>query len=115
MRKRNYGLGSALCKEEQIWQKARLSVVFEALNRIPGIDLKSPEHTPRIAVCFSGGGFPALVYGLGVALGLKSIGIYDSLMWTTGVSGGSWLQSLLSESEVKIITRHIHTAKRKSV
>ena len=49
---------------------------------------------PQLAVCYSGGGVRAAIGSLGFTLGLINIGLYDSILYSSGLSGGSWFQTL---------------------
>jgi hypothetical protein len=52
---------------------------------------------PKIGFCYSGGGVRALINALGATLGANSIGLYDTCLYSSGLSGGSWFLALWSE------------------
>ena len=65
-------------------------------NRMPKITKSLQEHFDitaplKIALCASGGGGNrAMLVALGFYLGSQDIGLFDSLLYTMGVSGSTW-------------------------
>ncbi len=59
-----------------------------------GYALDTPLHenadVPRIAVCYSGGGFRAMIATLGFWKGLSDTGLVDSILYTSNLSGSTW-------------------------
>jgi hypothetical protein len=48
------------------------------------------HHTPRISLCFSGGGLRAMFSALGFSLGLQQTGLLDATTHAAGLSGSTW-------------------------
>jgi len=63
----------------------RMPKVIEALHSNFGID--KPLH---IGLCASGGGNRAMLVTLGFYLGAQDIGLFDTFLYTAGVSGSTW-------------------------
>uniref|UniRef100_A0A8C2YD40 Phospholipase A2 n=1 Tax=Coturnix japonica TaxID=93934 RepID=A0A8C2YD40_COTJA len=89
-------LGFDLCKEEREFVDKRKKRVAEALKKI--LNLKqSPERdeVPVVAVLGSGGGMRALTSFYGSLAGLQQLGLLDSAMYLSGISGSTWCLSTL--------------------
>jgi len=52
--------------------------------------LQEGADVPRIATCFSGGGFRAMIATLGFWQGMSDTGIVDSVLYSTNLSGSTW-------------------------
>jgi hypothetical protein len=105
--------GSDLGKKEQEFIAKRINVACKTFQKsnpttifsVPDTNLKkSPSpygyaldipldegaDTPRIATCFSGGGFRAMIATLGFWQGVTDIGIVDSVLYSANLSGSTW-------------------------
>jgi phospholipase A2 len=67
-------------------------VVRAALAKLTGIDLEPlpADHTPRIQICASGGGYRAMIATLGALIGLEECGVLDTVTSIAGLSGSTW-------------------------
>jgi cytosolic phospholipase A2 len=45
---------------------------------------------PRIALCFSGGGYRAMIESIGFLKAVDEVGLLDSIMYMSGLSGSTW-------------------------
>lgn len=79
-----------LTPEEIRLVKQRFEKCSDNLKRILNIKDLQASHTPKIALCCSGGGFRAMLGTLGFFKGLDKIGILDSSTYASSLSGGSW-------------------------
>ncbi len=61
-----------------------------ALDRGLNQAFQTVESAPRIAVCFSGGGFRAMIATLGFLEAASDIGIADSFLYSANLSGSTW-------------------------
>ena len=52
--------------------------------------LQEGADVPRIATCFSGGGFRAMIATLGFWQGMSDTGIVDSVLYSANLSGSTW-------------------------
>ncbi len=52
--------------------------------------LQEGADVPRIATCFSGGGFRAMIATLGFWQGMSDTGMVDSILYSTNLSGSTW-------------------------
>lgn len=93
-------VGLELCREERDFQSNRRRAVTKALASYLNLNEKDvhPDDVPVIAMCSSGGGLRALVAGTGSYLAAKQAGLWDCVMYTAGVSGTCWLQTLYYSS-----------------
>ncbi|KLJ09795.1 phospholipase A2 [Blastomyces silverae] len=93
-------IGEGLCREERYFQWRRRQAMVKSLAAY--LDLKEkdvhPDDIPVIAMCSSGGGLRALVAGTGSFLAAKEAGLWDCTMYTAGVSGSCWLQTIYNSS-----------------
>lgn len=85
-------VGSELCSEEMQFNEVRQRVVRAALAKLTGIDLEPlpADHTPRIQICASGGGYRAMIATLGALIGLEECGVLDTVTSIAGLSGSTW-------------------------
>ncbi|KAK2745715.1 hypothetical protein FQN57_003612 [Myotisia sp. PD_48] len=93
-------IGEGLCPEEQEFRHRRSYFTARSLALyldLP-IDDVHPDDVPVIALCGSGGGLRALVAGTGSYLAAKEAGLWDCAMYTAGVSGSCWLQTIYNTS-----------------
>lgn len=78
-----------LAIEEQEFLAARSRVTHKSLEQLLGRRIQ-PEHAPRIALCFSGGGYRAMTMTLGFLLGAQDMGLLDATTYMAGLSGSTW-------------------------
>lgn len=80
---------TSLNNKEQEFLVRRMARVKNALE---GMLDKSvdPKYIPKIALCFSGGGYRAMLETLGWLTGAEKIGLLDSSVYMTGLSGSTW-------------------------
>lgn len=52
--------------------------------------LQEGAEVPRIATCFSGGGFRAMIATLGFWQGMSDTGMVDSILYSANLSGSTW-------------------------
>lgn len=64
---------------------------------------------PRIAVCFSGGGYRAMIATLGFLKGAKKIGLLDAITYQAALSGSSWALTgwIKSEKDIDIFSENL--------
>ncbi|EEQ87449.1 phospholipase A2 [Blastomyces dermatitidis ER-3] len=93
-------IGEGLCREERYFQWRRRQAMVKSLAAYLGLKEKDvhPDDIPTIAMCSSGGGLRALVAGTGSFLAAKEAGLWDCTMYTAGVSGSCWLQTIYNSS-----------------
>ena len=80
-----------LCLAERNFVQNRMPKIEKSLH--DNFDIASPF---KIALCASGGGNRAMLVALGFYLGAQDIGLFDSLLYTMGVSGSTWTISAWS-------------------
>lgn len=80
---------TALPEDLQTFEKNRKGIVKAKLLEKFGIACHE-DAVPRIGFCLSGGGFRAMLSGLGFLSGAHKIGLYDCAMYNAGLSGGTW-------------------------
>lgn len=56
------------------------------------------SQVPRIALCFSGGGFRAMLFTLGVISALEQTSLINSLSYVSALSGSTWALAQLMQS-----------------
>ncbi|KAJ9614652.1 hypothetical protein H2200_002789 [Cladophialophora chaetospira] len=105
----NVRVGDTLGREELQFREKRKRYVIKALAKYLGIEEKDihPDDVPTIAMCGSGGGLRALVAGTSSYLSAQEAGLFDCVMYTAGVSGSCWLQTLFYSSIGKQDHRHL--------
>ncbi|KAK2753126.1 hypothetical protein FQN55_005086 [Onygenales sp. PD_40] len=93
-------IGDDLCREERYFQWRRRQAIVRGLAAYLGLREEDihPDDVPVIALCSSGGGLRALVAGAGSYLATKQAGLWDCVMYSAGVSGTCWLQTLYHSS-----------------
>jgi len=82
-------LSTLLCDQEQDFRNNRAVVTHNACEQLLGKTLKIYE-VPTVALCFSGGGYRAMIETLGALAGADEIGLLDAVMYTGGLSGSTW-------------------------
>ena len=78
-----------LALQEQEFIAARSRTTHRALENLLGRTI-DPEHAPRIAFCFSGGGYRAMTMTLGFLQGAQEMGLLDTATYMAGLSGSTW-------------------------
>lgn len=73
----------------QAFEQNRKSRVKAKLQQNFGI-VTNDDSMPKIGFCLSGGGFRAMLAGLGFLSGAEKIGLFDCAMYNAGLSGGTW-------------------------
>jgi phospholipase A2 len=94
---------SSVCEEEERFTRERLARCRHAIERFAGVAIASDDETPRIGLCFSGGGVRALLNALGCAEAAQSMGLLDCVAFSGGVSGGAWFQALWAQSQLPLL------------
>ena len=82
-------MGNPICQGEMEFREQRLPVVKAAQERFLGLSLEDDEVL-EIGFSGSGGGMRAKTYFLGVCVGADKIGLLDTAMCMSGLSGGTW-------------------------
>lgn len=82
-------LAHDLCAQEARFLRLRDDYTREALQTFLAHDA-SCENAPRVALCFSGGGFRAMTASLGFLKGAEEIGLLDTVSYMAGLSGSTW-------------------------
>ncbi len=80
---------TSLNNEEQEFLNNRMAKVKNALERMLDKQVDS-KYIPKIALCFSGGGYRAMLETLGWLTGAERMGLLDSSVYMTGLSGSTW-------------------------
>lgn len=78
-----------LCSQEKKFIDNRLNLVKENLSQEFNIELDD-QRIPRIAYCFSGGGFRAMLMTFGFLQAAEQNGILDYALYVAGLSGSTW-------------------------
>jgi phospholipase A2 len=80
-----------ICVEEKAFVDSRAASVSAATKKLVGKDEKNDTSiVPKIAFCFSGGGYRAMIACLGFMLGAKEIGLNDATTYVASLSGSCW-------------------------
>ena len=93
-------IAESLCRDERYFRWRRRRAMVKSLAAYLDLNERDvhPDDVPVIALCSSGGGLRALVSGAGSYLAAKESGLWDCAMYTAGVSGTCWLQTLYNSS-----------------
>jgi phospholipase A2 len=78
-----------LAAQELEFSRKRFSFTKPYVEKLVGMPLQDDE-VPKIALCFSGGGYRAMTGTIGFLIGAKNIGLLDSAHYITALSGSSW-------------------------
>lgn len=78
-----------LCPEEIAATSNRMRVAHDTLENLLSISL-AQEKTPRIALCFSGGGMRAAMCSYALVAGLSDIGLLNAITYCAALSGSTW-------------------------
>jgi len=76
-----------LCNEEIAYVEKRKSMEKEAQEKLTGKKLAKRQ---KIGLCFSGGGYRAMIGYLGFILGAQEIGLLDAVTYNSELSGSTW-------------------------
>jgi len=76
-----------ICQDEIDYIKKRKPTVKRALENFIGERL---PYYPQIGLCFSGGGYRAMIGSLGGILGASKIGLFDATTYVSSLSGSTW-------------------------
>ena len=82
-------VASDICGEEKTYLANRLPRAKAKLENILGLKLQDGQM-PKIALCGSGGGYRAMLNTLGSMIGAEDIGLLDSSIYISGLSGSTW-------------------------
>ena len=82
-------IGGPLCKQEMAFRARRFAHVKAAQEKMLNMKL-SDDDVLEIAFCGSGGGVRAMTCSLGSCVGADKIGLLDSVMYMSGLSGSTW-------------------------
>ncbi len=82
-------VGKSLCSAEEAFVNERLTHVNTALCSLLNMQIPLAK-TPRIAICGSGGGFRSMISLLGALAAFDTLGITDTFLYSSGVSGSTW-------------------------
>lgn len=82
-------LTTDLCHEETDAILKRLAVVHSTLENLLSMSI-TPEKTPRIALCLSGGGLRAAIASYALVAGLADIGLLNAITYCAALSGSTW-------------------------
>jgi len=79
-----------LCDQEKIFIKKRKSTTKNSIEKLTSMQFAS-NNSPTIAMCFSGGGFRAMIGTMGSMLAAKDVGLLDSTTYMSALSGSTWM------------------------
>jgi len=82
-------LGDPICEPELLFRDRRLMYVKQGQERMLKMKLE-PEDVLEIGFSCSGGGWRAMCCSLGSCVGAKKIGLLDSVMSISSLSGSTW-------------------------
>jgi len=78
-----------LCNQELAFLNNRKEYMKKGLETLLGEPVDA-DNLPRIALCFSGGGFRSMLTTLGFLHAAEDIGLLDSTTYMAGLSGSTW-------------------------
>lgn len=95
-------LDNNLSAREKNFINVRQTKVTPACERLVDESLWHHE-VPNIAICFSGGGYRAMIEAIGFLIGAQAIGLLDATMYASGLSGSTWALTpwVLSGMDIK--------------
>jgi len=82
-------IGGPICKQEMAFRARRFARVKVAQEKMLNMKL-SDDDVLEIALCGSGGGVRAMTCSLGSCVAADKIGLLDSAMYISGLSGSTW-------------------------
>ncbi|KAJ3113551.1 hypothetical protein HDU96_003288 [Phlyctochytrium bullatum] len=107
MREATVSEENTISEEELKFQQDRRRFGREAFAKFIGVppELVDEQDVPNIAVCGSGGGLKAMLGTTGYLKGMENEGLYDAVMYLSGVSGSCWTLSNLYREAVQCSPR----------
>jgi len=82
----------SICEQEKEHIDFVSEKTEESFLKLVGVEKIDPEKKlPKIAFCFSGGGYRAMVSSLGFMLGAQDVGLLDAASYISVLSGSSWM------------------------
>ncbi|HLB40587.1 MAG TPA: hypothetical protein VJJ83_02250, partial [Candidatus Babeliales bacterium] len=96
---------SSLAPAEQNFVTMHYRYRQQALNRFLGTP---PTADLKIALCCSGGGYRAMIYSLGVLLGLEKLQLLPALTYASALSGATWCLGAYLSSTLKLPQLRAH-------
>ncbi|MCL4361269.1 hypothetical protein M1446_02850 [Candidatus Dependentiae bacterium] len=91
---------AAICSDEQKFIENRLNSIKPNLENF--LNQKIENNLPKIGICFSGGGYRAMISSIGFLTTAKKIGLLDSTLYCSGLSGSTWAIASLYASKKDI-------------
>lgn len=82
-------LSTDLSLQEYKYLENRFAITKKAIEELVGHELKDNE-VPRIAFCYSGGGYRSMIYTVGSLSGAQDINLLQAATYVSGISGGTW-------------------------
>lgn len=82
-------VGSSLSRQEQAFRVSRQAKVRTGLEKILGRRVREQNY-PVISLCVSGGGYRAMLAGTAFLAGAQEMGLLDSSMYISTLSGSTW-------------------------
>lgn len=98
----NVRISKNLCIEEENFLQNRKKETHKGLEKFIGIKISENEIL-RIAICFSGGGYRAMISSLGSLIGAEKIGLLDCLTYISSLSGSTWMLACLMAHKLSLI------------
>jgi len=80
-------------EKEKLYLDQRDHHTHQALQSFLKDDTLTKSQQPRIAMCFSGGGFRAMILTLGFLIAAHDNGLLDCTTYMSGLSGSTWLMA----------------------
>lgn len=89
-------VGPALPAEEQQIIQQRQALTYQnsakfLAGKLPANVTLTQQNQPRIGIVASGGGYRAMIATLGFLMGLEQIGVLNSALYLSALSGSTWL------------------------
>lgn len=78
-----------ICNQELEFLNKRKKYVQKGIEKFLGTTVQN-NQIPRIALCFSGGGFRSMLMTLGFLQGAEDIGLLDASTYMASLSGSTW-------------------------
>ena len=83
-------ISTDICDQEKNFLAKRKPIVKKSVERFTKTKFLS-NNIPTIALCFSGGGYRAMIGTMGSMLAAKDIGLLDSTIYMSTLSGSTWM------------------------
>jgi len=80
-----------LSASEKMYLNQRKRSVQQGLQKYLSDDSLEEDQQPSIALCFSGGGFRAMMLSAGALVGAESTGLLDCTTYIASLSGSTWI------------------------